>query len=50
VILAIGDRYLFTVEELKEEVSHHQPGTRIQVRYRRRSAMDEASVVVGRAE
>lgn len=49
-ILAIEDHFLFTVEELTEEVSRYQPGTRIKVRYRRRSAINEASVVVGRTE
>lgn len=47
VILAINDRYLFTAGELTNEVSHHQPGTTIMVRYRRFSTIYDASVVVG---
>lgn len=47
VILAISDHYLFTIAELKEEISHHQPGTKISVRYRRYSTIYDASVVVG---
>lgn len=47
VILAINDHYLFTIGELKDEISHHQPGTTVTVRYRRYSAINVASVVVG---
>src|ERR1700691_969036 len=47
VILAINDRYLFTIGELTHQVSHLQPGTTIVVRYRRRATIDEASVTVG---
>jgi hypothetical protein len=50
VILAINDHYLFTIGELKNEVSHHQPETQIRVRYRRYSTIYDASVVVGKAE
>lgn len=35
VILAINDHYLFPIRELQEEISHHQPGGKIAVRYRR---------------
>ena len=48
VILAIDDHYLFTVGELTGEISHHQPGTKITVRYRRYSAIYDTPVVVGR--
>ena len=47
VIIAINDHYLFTVAELKEEISHHQPGAKIAIRYRRYSTIYDASVVVG---
>ena len=47
LILAINDHYLFTIRELKEEISHHQPGTRITVRYRRFSSINDTSLVVG---
>ena len=47
VILSINDHYLFTVTGLKEEISQHQPGTRITVRYRRYSTIYDASLAVG---
>jgi len=47
VILAINDHYLFTIGVLKEEISHHEPGTKIAVRYRRYSTIYDASLVVG---
>jgi hypothetical protein len=50
VILAINDHYLFTIGELKNEISHYQPETKIRIRYRRYSTIYEASVVVGKAE
>ena len=50
VILAINNRYLFTIGEMREEISHHQPGTKITVRYRRYSTIYEASVLVGAAQ
>jgi len=50
VILAIDDHYLFTVGELKEEISHHQPGTNVTLRYRRFSTIYDTSVVVGRTQ
>jgi hypothetical protein len=49
VLLAIDDHYLFTVGELNEEISHHQPGTKIMVRYRRFSTINDIPVVVGHA-
>lgn len=50
VILAINDHYLFTIGELKEEISHHEPGTKIAVRYRRYSTIYDASVTTGTAQ
>jgi hypothetical protein len=50
VILAINDHYLFTIGELKEEITRHQPGTKIAIRYRRYSTIYEASVTVGTVE
>lgn len=50
VILAINDHYLFTIRELQEEISHHEPGTKIAVRYRRYTSITEASVVVGQVQ
>jgi hypothetical protein len=50
VILAINNHYVFTVGELKEEISHHQPGTSVTVRYRRRAIIYEVAVVVERRQ
>jgi len=50
VILAINDHYLFTIGELREEISHHQPGMKIRVRYRRYSTIYDVALVVGSVE
>jgi PDZ domain-containing protein len=50
VVLAINDHYLFTIGELKEEISHYRPGTKIRVRYRRYSTIYDTSLVVGQVE
>ena len=50
VILAIDDHYVFTIRELNEEISHYQPGTKIEVRYRRYSIIYDTPVVLGRAQ
>jgi membrane-associated protease RseP (regulator of RpoE activity) len=50
VILAIDDRYLFTIGELKEEIGRHEPGMKRSVRYRRYSTIYDASLVVGRIQ
>ena len=34
VILAINDRYLFTEEQLQDEIRSYKPGEKIAVRYR----------------
>jgi hypothetical protein len=47
VILAINDRYLFTIGELTHQVSHLQTGAKISIRYRRHATISEASVTVG---
>jgi putative serine protease PepD len=46
-ILSIDNHYLFTVEELESEVRSHKLGSKVTVRYRRYSAIDEASVIIG---
>jgi len=48
VILAVDDHYLYTAEELFAEVRNHKPGSRVHVRYRRRSAINEADVILER--
>jgi hypothetical protein len=50
VILAIDDHYLFTAQEMNEEIQRHKPGATISVRYRRYSTIYAATVVVGTAE
>jgi hypothetical protein len=47
VILSIDGHYLFTVAELHEEITHHQPGTKVAVRYRHNSTIYDTSIVVG---
>jgi hypothetical protein len=46
-ILAIENHYLFTVEELVDEVRRYTPGAKVAVRYRRYSSIYETTVVVG---
>jgi PEGA domain/PDZ domain len=50
VILAINNHYLFTVSELKEEISHYPPGTKVAVHYRRYSTINDTTLVVGRSQ
>jgi hypothetical protein len=50
VIFAVNDHYLYTILELTEEISHYAPGTTIRIRYGRYTAINEATVVVGRVE
>lgn len=46
VILAIDNRSLFTGSELADEIRHHQPGSKITVRFRRRSMTYETTAIV----
>jgi PEGA domain/PDZ domain len=48
VILAINNHYLFTVSELKEEISHYPPGTKVAVHYR--STINDRTLVVGQSQ
>ena len=50
VILAIGDHYVVTIEELSKEVRRQKPGTRIAIRYRRHSTIYDTYVIVGRSD
>jgi len=36
-ILAIEDRFLFTINELNDEIRHYKAGSRVALRYRRYS-------------
>lgn len=47
-ILAINDKYLFTINQFKEALSHYPPGTKIRVRYRKRATINEATLMVAR--
>ena len=49
VILAIGGRFLFTINELNEEIRHYKPGSRVALRYRRYSTIYDGSVTIGEA-
>lgn len=46
-ILAIDNHYLFTVQELEDEIQRYRPGAKITVRYRRYSSIDDTVLVVG---
>jgi PDZ domain-containing secreted protein len=46
-ILAIDGIYLFTVEELTANVHRHKRGTKVSLRYRRRSSIQDTFIVIG---
>jgi hypothetical protein len=46
-ILAIGDHYLFTIDEVRTELLRHEPGTRVKIRYRRYQLIYENDLVLG---
>ena len=50
VILAINGHFLYTVAELADELSRIPPGTRIPVRYQRRSTIYDTYLVVSDAK
>jgi len=50
VVLAIDDHYVYTGQEMNDEILRHKPGTRITVRYRRYRTISEAFVVVEAAQ
>jgi hypothetical protein len=50
VILAIDDHYLYTGQEMNEEIRRHKPGTKVTIRYRRYRTDYEAYVVMGAAQ
>ena len=49
-ILAIDDHYLFTVQELNQDIRRRKPSTRIAIRYRRHSTIYDTHLIVGHAE
>ena len=49
VILAIGDRFLFTANELNDQIHHYKPGSRVAFRYRRYSTNYDGSLTIGKA-
>ncbi|MFZ0478228.1 MAG: PDZ domain-containing protein [Terriglobales bacterium] len=49
-VVAVNDRYLYTIRELTQEISRYRRGTAIRIRYRRHTAVNEATVVVGGME
>lgn len=50
VILAIDGHYLYTGQEMNEEILRRKPGTKIAIRYRRYRTIYEATVVMGTAQ
>ena len=46
VILAIDGRNLSSGAELSDEIRHHQPGSKITVRFRRHAITYEANLIV----
>jgi hypothetical protein len=46
-ILAIDDHYVFTIQELHNEILSHPRGSRVGVRYRRRSLIYDAFINIG---
>jgi hypothetical protein len=49
-ILALDGIYLFTVEELMNKLPRYKPGTKVSLRYRRRSTIYDSFVILGAAE
>jgi len=49
-ILALDGIYLFTVEELMNEMHRYKPGTKVSLRYRRRSTIYDSFVIMGAEE
>ena len=49
-ILALDGIYLFTVEELMNKMHRYKPGTRVSLRYRRRSTIYDSFVIMGAEE
>ena len=47
VMLAINGHYLYTIEDLKEQVKTLVPGNRVIVRYQRRSNIVDSALIVG---
>jgi hypothetical protein len=50
VVLAIGGHFVYTGQEMHDEIRRHSPGTVVSVRYRRHKTSYEASVVIGTAQ
>ena len=49
-ILALDGIYLFTVEELINKMQLYKPGTKLSIRYRRRSTIYDSFVIMGAEE
>ncbi len=50
IILAINDHYLFTAQEMSQEIRRYNPGTEIAIRYLRYSTIYETSLVLESAQ
>ena len=49
VILTIENRFLFTANELNDEVRHFKPGSKAAIRYRRYSTIYDGNLTIGKA-
>jgi hypothetical protein len=49
-ILAIDNHYLFTAEELTNEIRRYRPGAQVTIRYRRYSTIYETDLVITQSE
>jgi S1-C subfamily serine protease len=48
VILAFADHYVFTVNELKEQVHQYQPGSTVTLRYTRYTIIFDIPITIGK--
>lgn len=48
-ILALGDHYVFTVEDFIQAIHQYQPGSKVNIRYRRYATIYDTYVVMGSA-
>jgi putative serine protease PepD len=48
-IVAIDNHYIFTVEDLADEVRQLTPGSKVNIRYRRYSTIYDTYIVMGHA-
>ena len=47
VVLALDNHYVYTVTELGNEIQRHPSGSRVPIRYRRRSMIYDTFITIG---